>query len=119
MALTIETLDEVAVGGLSVGQADRRNGVFSFGIGIGREHWRNGYGTEALQLLFRFYFGEHGYQKVETGVYAFNQPSLDFHQHFGFVVEGWRRRAAFTRGQHHDLVLFGMTWPPSFPGAFL
>lgn len=48
--------------------------MFSFGIGIGREHWRNGYATQALQPLFRFYFGELGYQKVETGVYAFNQP---------------------------------------------
>lgn len=106
--LTIETLDGSMVGGLSV-HADRRSGVFSFGIGIGREHWRKGYATEALQLLFAFYFRELGYQKVETGVYAFNEPSLRFHEAFGFVVEGRRRRAVFTRGAHHDVVLFGMT----------
>lgn len=106
--LMIETLDGVAVGGLSV-QTDRRNGVFSFGIGIAREHWRRGYATEALQLLFRFYFRELGYQKVETGVYAFNHPSLAFHEAFGFTVEGCRRRQVFTQGEYHDVVLFGMT----------
>ncbi|MDQ3640710.1 MAG: GNAT family N-acetyltransferase [Actinomycetota bacterium] len=108
VSLMIETLDGVVVGGLGVG-GNRRTRVFDYGIGVGREHWRKGYGTEALQLLFRFYFLELGYQKVETGVYAFNEPSLRFHETFGFAVEGRRRRAVFTRGEYHDVVLFGMT----------
>lgn len=109
VTLSIETIDGTLVGGLSVGEADRRNRVFGFGIGIHREHWRKGYATEALELLFRFYFGELGYQKAETGVYAFNEPSLRFHEAFGFEVEGRRRRAVFTRSEYHDVVLFGMT----------
>lgn len=108
VSLMIETLEGVVVGGLSV-TADRRRRVFDYGIGIGRPHWRKGYGTQALQLLFRFYFLELDHQKVETGVYDFNEPSLRFHEAFGFVVEGRRRRAVFTRGEHHDVVLFGMT----------
>lgn len=106
--LTIETLDGSVVGGVSV-QGNRRSGVFSFGIGIGRDHWRKGYATEALELLFGFYFRELRYQKVETVVYDFNEPSLRFHEAFGFVVEGRRRRHLFTRGEHHDVVLVGMT----------
>jgi RimJ/RimL family protein N-acetyltransferase len=107
-SLMVETLDGTAVG--SVGsRANRRTRVFDYGIGIGREHWRKGYGTEALELLFRFYFLELAYQKAETGVYTFNEPSLRFHEVFGFVVEGRRRRAVFTRGDYHDLILFGMT----------
>ena len=107
-SLMIETLDGIAVGSLGA-RANRRTRIFDYGIGIGREHWRKGYGTQALELLFRFYFLELGYQKAETGVYAFNEPSLRFHEAFGFVVEGRRRRAVFTRGVYHDLVLFGMT----------
>ena len=109
VSLMIETLDCVAVGRLSVHQADRRNRVFHFGIGIGRDHWRQGYATEALELVFRFYFRELGYQKVESGIYAFNEASLRFHEAFGFVVEGRRRRALFTDGEYHDVVLIGMT----------
>lgn len=97
------------VGRLSVHQSDRRNRVFHFGIGIGRDHWRRGYATEALELVFRFYFRELGYQKMESGVYAFNDASLRFHEAFGFVVEGRRRRALFTNGGYHDVVLIGMT----------
>ena len=107
-SLMIETLDGTVVGSLS-SRANRRTRVFDYGIGIQREQWRKGYGTEALELLFRFYFLELGYQKAETGVYAFNEPSLRFHEAFGFVVEGRRRRAVFTRGDYHDLILFGMT----------
>lgn len=107
--LMIETLDAVVVGGLSVQTPNRRAGVFSFGIGIARDHWRKGYATNALELLFRFYFAELRYQKVESGIYAFNEASLRFHEAFGFVVEGRRRRAQFTRGDYHDVVLIGMT----------
>ena len=109
VTLMIETLDGTVVGGLSASRTNARAGVFSYGIGIGPEHWRKGYGTEALELLFHFYFDELGYQKVETGVYAFNEPSLRFHEAFGFVEEGRRRRSIYTRGQLHDVVLFGMT----------
>ena len=107
-SLMIETLEGVVVGSLSA-RANHRTRVFDYGIGIVREHWRKGYGTEALELLFRFYFLELGYQKAETGVYTFNEPSLRFHEAFGFFVEGRRRRAVFTLGEYHDLVLFGMT----------
>ncbi len=107
--LIIETLDGVVVGGLSIQTPNRRAGVFSFGIGIAREHWRKGYATEALELAFRFYFSELRYQKVESGIYAFNEPSMRFHEAFGFVVEGRRRRSVFTRGEYHDVVLIGMT----------
>ncbi len=107
-SLMIESLDGAVVGSLGA-RADRRTRVFDYGIGIGREHWRKGYGTEAVELLFRFYFLELGYQKAETGVYAFNEPSLRFHEAFGFVIEGRRRRSVFTRGEYHDAVLLGMT----------
>lgn len=107
--LTIETLDGSIVGWLGVNHADRRNRIFSFGVTIGRDHWRKRYATEALELLFCFYFSELGYQKVDTWVLAFNEASLRFHEAFGFVVEGRRRRAVFTKGEYHDFVLVGMT----------
>jgi RimJ/RimL family protein N-acetyltransferase len=109
VVLVIETLDGEVVGGMSVQTPNRRARVFSFGGGIAWEHWRKGYATEALVLLFRLYFTELGYQKVESGVYAFNEPSLRFQDAFRFVVEGRRRRSVFTSGEYHDVVLIGMT----------
>ncbi len=108
-SLRIETLDGTLVGWVSVGRTDRRNGLFTYALGIGRDHWRRGYGTEAVLLLLRFYFAELAYRKVETKVYSFNEASLSFHDRLGFRREGCRRAALFTLGQYHDVVLFGMT----------
>ena len=40
--LVIETLDGVVAGMLNISNADRRNGVFEYGIALGRAHWRKG-----------------------------------------------------------------------------
>jgi len=108
-ALRIETIDRTLVGWTNVGKTDRRNGIFTYAIGIARDHWRQGYGSEAVVLLLRFYFAELAFRKVETIVYAFNEASLSFHDHLGFHREGCRRAAYFTAGEYHDVVLFGMT----------
>jgi RimJ/RimL family protein N-acetyltransferase len=107
--LVIETLGGEVIGSISVDRANRRHGVFSYGIGIGSEHRGKGYGSEALVLLLRFYFAELRYQKCDTGIYAFNEGSLRFHERLGFVVEGRRRRGVYTEGEYHDVVLVGMT----------
>jgi RimJ/RimL family protein N-acetyltransferase len=107
--LAVETLAGAVVGSISVDRADRRHGVFSYGIGLGAEHRGKGYGSEALVLLLRFYFAELGYQKCDTGIYAFNEGSLRFHERLGFVVEGRRRRSVFTQGEYRDVVLVGIT----------
>lgn len=82
----IETLDGTLVGWVNVARTDRRNGLFTYAIGVGREHWRKGYGTEAVLMMLRFYFAELAYRKVETKVYAFNEASLRFHDELGFTA---------------------------------
>jgi RimJ/RimL family protein N-acetyltransferase len=106
--LVVESRDLEVAGSITVGRADRRNGVFSYGIGLTAPHRGKGFGTEAIVLLLRFYFGELGYQRCETEIYGFNEPSLSLHQRLGFVVEGTKRRALYTQGRHHDVVLVGM-----------
>ena len=107
--LAIETLGRMFVGTLDVHPPDRRNRVFGYRIFIPAPHRGKGYGTDAVVLLLRFYFAELGYQKCDPIIYAFNEPSLQFHERLGFLVEGRRRRGMFTRGVYHDVVLVGMT----------
>ncbi len=119
--------DDAVLGSISVHGADRRNRRFQFGLALGREHWRHGYGREAIQLLLRYYFGELGYAKAECGVYAFNERSIAFHRALGFVEEGRLRSAIFAAGRRWDEVRFGMTadefaerhpgFAPSLPDA--
>jgi RimJ/RimL family protein N-acetyltransferase len=108
--LAIESLaEECVVGSIGTHQGDRRAGTFGCGLGVGREHQRRGYGSEAVVLLLRYMFGERRYQKCNVGVYAYNTASLRLFAKLGFVEEGRRRRAEFLAGRYHDEVLLGIT----------
>ena len=106
--LVVESSEGEVVGSITVGQADRRNGVFSYGIGLTAPHRRKGFGTEAIVLLLRFYFGELRYQRCEAVIYGFNEPSLAFHRKLGFEVEERDAAALYTQGRYHDKVMVGM-----------
>ena len=105
----IENIAGEVVGTINSHSCDRRNGTFGYGLGIRREHWRKGYATEAIWLVLRFFFHELGYQKVNSGVYLFNEASLGLHRALGFVEEGHLRRMVYTEGVYHDEISFGMT----------
>lgn len=107
--LVIETINGTAIGAISVREADRRHGVFSYAIAIAQEHRRKGYGTQAVWLLLRHYFRELRYNKVEVGIYSFNEESIYFHESLGFQHEGRRRQSHYSEGRYYDMVLMGMT----------
>jgi RimJ/RimL family protein N-acetyltransferase len=105
----IETLDGVPVGTINTHSCDLRHGTFGYGLAIAREHWRQGYASEAVCLVLAYYFRELRYQKVTAHVYAFNEGSIRLHEKLGFQLEGRLRRMVFTDGAYHDELVFGMT----------
>ncbi len=105
----IETVDRVLVGTLNVSDADTENWTFEYGVYIGRDHWRKGYGREAVELALRFMFRERRYQKANATIYAFNEASLALHRKLGFVEEARIRRNHYAAGEYHDEFIFGMT----------
>ncbi len=107
--LAIASLEGSLVGSMNVHSADRRNGTFEYGITVGLEYQRRGYGSDAIKVLLRFFFQELGYQKCNTLVYAFNGGSQALHDGLGFQREGLLRRHVYTNGEHHDAALYGIT----------
>ncbi len=105
----IETLAGELVGSLGTHGCNPRAGTFSYGVAVQTEHRRKGYASEAVALAVRYYFQELRYQKVTAQVYSFNEPSIRLHERLGFQLEGRLRRMVYTRGQHYDLYLYGMT----------
>ena len=87
----------------------RRPRVFGYGLQVLREHRRKGYAREAAVLLLRYFFDMLGYQKCNTAVFSFNEPSARFHESLGFIREGCRRRTEFVDGRYHDCRLYGIT----------
>ena len=107
--LAIASVEGSLVGSMNVHSADRRNGTFEYGITLGLEYQRRGYGSDAIKVLLRYFFEELGYQKCNAVVFAFNQPSQRMHESLGFQREGLLRRNVYTNGAHHDVAWYGIT----------
>ena len=105
----IENGEGLSVGGISLHSRDEKNGLFSFGIVISREHRRKGYAEDAVRILLRYGFWERRYQKCNSACVHTNDGSIALHKKLGFVEEGRRRSGLFLNGKYYDDILFGMT----------
>jgi RimJ/RimL family protein N-acetyltransferase len=85
-----------------------RSGWFECDVTIGADHRREGYATEAVELLLRFMFAERRYHKCLAAIFAHNEASLALFRRLGFIEEGRLREHVFFAGRHHDLVMMGM-----------
>ena len=104
-----ENLAGVTVGWISLHSRDPKNGTFSFGIAVYRDHRGHGYAVDAAWLLLKYGFWEQRYQKCNSVCLADNTASMRMHIKLGFTEEGRRRRNSFFNGEYHDDVMFGMT----------
>jgi len=94
--LEIENLAGELVGAVATHECDPRNGTFAYGIAVRAEHRRQGYASDAIQVVLRHYFEELRYQKATVRVYGFNDASIHLHQRLGFQQEGCLRRMIYT-----------------------
>lgn len=109
IVFAVETLAGENIGGISLHSKDEKNGVFSFGVIIDREHRGHGFASDAVRILLRYGFLERRYQKCNSACVDTNIASIRLHQKLGFLEEGRRRRQIFFNGIHHDEILFGQT----------
>jgi len=105
----IENFAGQPVGSIDTHHCDLHAGTFSYGVDITEAHQRQGYASEAISLVLRYYFDELRYQKVTVPVHSNNIPSLRLHEGLGFLHEGVHRRMGYSGGQYYDVVWFGMT----------
>jgi RimJ/RimL family protein N-acetyltransferase len=105
----VENLEGDLVGGISLHSRDAKNGTFSFGISVNREHRRKGYAEDAVRILLGYGFWERRFQKCNSACVHTNEASIQLHRKLGFVEEGRRRRQVFFNGQYYDDILFGLT----------
>lgn len=105
----IENLAGVTVGWVSLHSRDQKNGTFSFGIAVYRDHRGQGYAVDAVPILLKYGFWEQRYQKCNSVCAHSNEASIRMHTKLGFQEEGRCRRNSFFNGEYHDDILFGMT----------
>ncbi len=94
------------------------NGYIRLGIGE-PEFRRKGYGSQVLNLLLGYAFGELNLIHVTAVVPTYNQGALRLFQKFGFVEESRRHNALYSDGEFWDVIGFGLLnaeWRESIQG---
>jgi RimJ/RimL family protein N-acetyltransferase len=104
----IENLEGHYIGGISLHSRDKKNGRFSFGVVIDRQHRRQGYAEDAVEIILKYGFWERRYQKCNSACLDINKGSIKLHKKLGFLEEGRRRRQFFLGGEYRDEILFGL-----------
>ena len=93
------------IGTAGLHDVNKEDGNASFGISIGEKaEWSKGYGTEALQAICDFGFGQLRLERIELDVYVPNLRAQRSYAKAGFMKEGVLRHAHFADGQFHDIV---------------
>ena len=96
--------------GRPIGAADLRelnleDGHAAFGIVIGeKDEWNRGYGTEALNAICDFGFGQLRLERIELDVYAPNMRAQRSYEKAGFRLEGTLRHGHFADGEFLDVL---------------
>ena len=97
--------DGRAIGTTGLHEVDLESGSAAFGIAIGEtDEWGKGYGTDTLNAICDFGFGELRLERIWLDVYSGNTRGQRAYQKAGFQVEGTLRRAIFKNGRHDDVL---------------
>lgn len=101
--------DERFIGKALLEYVDWASGNAYLRLGIGEpEFRRKGYGSQALDLLLRYAFGEMNLFRVTAVVPAYNEGAIRLFQKFGFMEEVRRRKAMHRDGEFWDVIGFGL-----------
>lgn len=88
---------------------DSVNGGAELIIGIGERGLRDqGLGTEAVEILLDFAFGELRLHRVQLRVWSFNERAVHLYRRIGFRHEARYREAHFRHGRWHDVHYMSM-----------
>jgi len=87
-------------------------GAFRGEIGyeLGREHWRQGYMTEAFSVLLPYGYETMGLNRIEALVDPRNEASGRFLSHQGFTREGLLRQYQHTSTGYKDMEMYSLLY---------
>jgi RimJ/RimL family protein N-acetyltransferase len=101
--------DDRRIGNTTLRNIDRENGSAEMSIAItDKASQGQGHGTDALNCVVDFAFGELRLERVYLHVFDFNPRAKRSYEKAGFQTDAVLRHARFHRGQHHDVHLMSM-----------
>ncbi|WP_017812382.1 GNAT family N-acetyltransferase [Paenibacillus shenyangensis] len=97
--------EEQVIGEISLMDIDRTNRNAHIRIAIFESsNCGQGYGTEAMEMLLDYAFGNLNLHRVELSVYSFNERAIASYEKLGFSREGIQREVLYYDYQYHDAI---------------
>jgi len=88
---------------------DTINGAAEIGASISQSsEWDKGYGTEVMEMLMDFGFGELRLHRIRLHVFTSNDRAIHVYEKVGFRHEGTEREAFFRHGRYLDVHVMGI-----------
>lgn len=104
--------DNRHIGNIKLGTINRMHRRASVGLFIGEtEFFGQGVGTEAINLIARFAFGDLNLHKLTAGFYAPNRAAEKIFTKNGFEKEGLRKQHVIYDGSYIDVIELGLINP--------
>lgn len=101
--------EQRAIGNVTLRDIDRENGSAEMSIVITDKALQGrGYGTDALNCVVDFGFGELRLERIHLYVFDYNVRARRSYEKAGFRDEAVLRHARFHRGAHHDVHLMSI-----------
>jgi RimJ/RimL family protein N-acetyltransferase len=92
------------IGATDLREISLEDGRAAFGIVIGEKaEWNHGYGTDALNAICDFGFGQLRLERIELDVFADNLNAQRSYAKAGFTREGTLRHAHYGDGRFVDV----------------
>jgi len=98
------------IGGINLSKIDFYQGTAITSYWLGQDYWRNGYGSEAFQVLLDFAFKKLKLRRISGSVYPGNPSSGKLLEKYGFKREGYSRESHFCKadGKIKDSISYGL-----------
>ncbi|PKN76613.1 MAG: N-acetyltransferase [Deltaproteobacteria bacterium HGW-Deltaproteobacteria-10] len=105
--LAIQTVDtNLYIGNTYFRKIDWQNRSAEYGIFLGnKELWGKKIGLEVTRMMLQYGFTELGLQRIWLTVLDYNNRAIKCFEKCGFQKEGVLRRAVFSGGQFHDVII--------------
>lgn len=109
LAWVIFTKDDKLIGEIQLKEIIKEFKSAKLGMNIGEtDFWNQGYGTDALKSVCRYFFTRLKYNRIELSVFEKNLGAIRVYEKCGFKKEGFCRKAYLKKGKYHNKVIMGL-----------
>ena len=100
--------DGEPMGIISLEEKEKPANIAEIGLWLHPDFHGNGYGTEATEILVDYAFNQLEYHKVYARAHEDNEASKSLWEKLGFQKEGELRDHVYLKGEHKNLLYFGL-----------